>query len=509
VPVEVLSLGAFFGVLAAVGLYHLLMYALLRSRELLAYAAFVASLIAEEAIRTRLVAPPPAVSSLAYAVLAWASFWFFTTFLQMRERAPRSYRAIGALTAIVIVLQLTAGSMGAPGAATLVQMLSLVTLFGVLMVALDRVRNGDRAAVYFIIAFCGVFFGAASVVLGHIFWPQSIVVKIGFELGTTLEAIAPALGIADRIRRANDERDLAQRRIIEETRSLNVAYARFVPREFLELLEKSDVRDVRLGEAVQRDMTVLFSDIRSFTTISERMTPRQNFEFLNGYLERVGPIVRQHRGVIDKYIGDAIMALFATVPQDADDALRCAIALQREVGALAAERAAQGQPPLSVGVGLHRGALMLGTIGESERMDGTVISDAVNLASRVEGLTKLYGASVLLTEDVRDRLTDRARFLLRFLGRVAVKGKQRGIGLFEACDADPPRRIELKSLTRPRFDDAVAALGEGRLGEAAVAFTEVLARDPDDRAAAYLCGRTRELLASGEVWDGVDRVAIK
>src|SRR5581483_10200107 len=129
--------------------------------------------------------------------------------------------------------------------------------------------------------------------------------------------------------------------------------------------------------------------------------------------------------------------------------------LQREVAALGAERVAAGQTPIAVGVGLHRGTLMLGTIGESERMDGTVIADAVNLASRVEGLTKLYGAGILLTEEVRDRLTDRTRFLLRFLGRVAVKGKQRGVGLYEACDADLPRRLELKGLTRARFDAAV------------------------------------------------------
>ncbi|MGH7659838.1 MAG: adenylate/guanylate cyclase domain-containing protein, partial [Vulcanimicrobiaceae bacterium] len=227
------------------------------------------------------------------------------------------------------------------------------------------------------------------------------------------------------------------------------------------------------------------------------------------YLERVGTIVRQHRGVIDKYIGDAIMALFATMAQDADDAVRCAIALQREVAALSAERSAAGQLPISVGVGLHRGTLMLGTIGESERMDGTVIADAVNLASRVEGLTKLYGAGVLMTEDVLERLTDRTRYLVRFLGFVAVKGKRRGIGLYEVCDADPPRRLELKGLTALRFDEAVRALGSGRLDEAVAGFGEVLERDSDDRAASHLLRRSQELLASGETWDGVDHVTVK
>lgn len=518
VAVDVLFLGAFFGVLSAVGLYHLLMYALLRDRELLAYAVYVVALMAEEFVRMRSAAVGlwpqlgPAYAVLApftYAFLASASFWFFTTFLQMAMRAPRSYRAIRALTVVVAVLSLVTGPFGGTRAAVAIQLLSLLTLLAVFVVAVDQVRRGQRAARYFIIAFSGVFGGAALYVLGKIVWPQTAIVAIGFELGTAFEAIALSLGIADRIRRANEERDSAQRRIIEETRSLNVAYARFVPREFIELLGKEDVRDVALGEAVQREMTVLFSDIRSFTTISESMTPRQNFEFINGYLERVGPIVRQHRGVIDKYIGDAIMALFATMAQDADDAVRCAIALQREVAALSAERSAGGQLPISVGVGLHRGTLMLGTIGESERMDGTVIADAVNLASRVEGLTKLYGAAVLMTEDVLERLTDRTRFLMRSLGRVAVKGKLRGIGLYELCDADPPRRLAMKGLTRATFDEAVRAFGSGLLEEAAAAFAEVLRQDPDDRAAAHLLHRARELVASGEAWDGVDHLTVK
>ena len=511
---DALFLGAFFGVLIAVGLYHALMYVLLRNRELLAYAVYVAALVAEEMVRTGFAADflltgatPPLVSSLTFSFLAVASFWFFTSFLQMRDRAPRSYRAIGILTGIVVALNLTLGPFGGAGVSTLIQLLSLLTLFAVFGVALDQIRRGDRTARYFIIAFCGVLFGAALFVLSKIFWPQTVLVKVGFELGTAFEAIALALGLADRIRLANEERDAAQRRILEETRSLNVAYARFVPREFLELLGKEDVREVRLGEAVQREMTVLFSDIRSFTSISETMTPRENFDFLNGYLERVGPIVRQYRGVIDKYIGDAIMGLFAG--SNSDDALRCAIGLQREVAAIDVERTAAGLQPIAIGVGLHTGTLMLGTIGESQRMDGTVIADAVNLASRVEGLTKNYGAAVLLTEQTRDRLADPSRYALRHLGRVAVKGKARGVGLYEACDADAPRTRDAKLSTLPAFDAGVEALGAGRFEEASDLFGRVLETSAGDGAAIYLQKRALALLSAAEPWDGVDHVTTK
>ncbi|MBV8601167.1 MAG: adenylate/guanylate cyclase domain-containing protein, partial [Candidatus Eremiobacteraeota bacterium] len=509
--------GTFFGVLIAVGLYHLLMYLLLRNRELLAYAVYVAALVAEELVRTGYAAAfiwptlAPnygAISSLTFAFLAGASFWFFTSFLQMREVAPRSYRIVAALTAVVIAITLAAGIAGGETVLTGIQLLSLLTLFAVFIVALDRARRGDRAARYFIIAFSGVLGGAALYVFGGILWFGRLVVDVGFELGTAFEAIALALGLADRIKRANEERDAAQRRIIEETRSLNVAYARFVPREFLELLGKEDVRDVRLGDQVQREMTVLFSDIRSFTSLSEKMMPRENFEFINGYLERVGPIVRQHRGVIDKYIGDAIMGLF---PSGADDALRCAIALQREVAAIAVERGARGLIPIAVGVGLHTGSLMLGTIGESERMDGTVIADAVNLASRMEGLTKTYRAGILLTDETRARLADPNKYALRFLGRVAVKGKAHGVGVYEACDAEPPARLEAKGRTREDFALGVARIAEGRFDEAVAALEAVLAFDPGDGAAAYLCERAGELRATGGggAWDGVDHVTTK
>ncbi len=425
----------------------------------------------------------------------------------MHERAPRSYRAIRILTTIVVVLSLALGPFGGARVLTLIQLLSLLTLFAVFVVAVDQIRRGDRTARYFIIAFCGVLFGAALFVLGKIFWPETILVKVGFELGTAFEAIALALGLADRIRLANEERDLAQRRILEETRSLNVAYARFVPREFLELLGKDDVREVRLGEAVQREMTVLFSDIRSFTTISEKMTPRENFDFLNGYLERVGPIVRQYRGVIDKYIGDAIMGLFA----GRRPTMRCAA--RSDCSAKSRRSTSSVSPPawrpIAVGVGLHTGTLMLGTIGESERMDGTVIADAVNLASRVEGLTKNYGAAVLLTEQTRDRLADPSRYALRHLGRVAVKGKAHGVGLYEACDADAPRAREAKVATLAAFDAAVEALGAGRFEEAHGMFGRVLEAHAADGAAAYLQNRCQALLSAGEPWDGVDHVTTK
>ena len=175
--------------------------------------------------------------------------------------------------------------------------------------------------------------------------------------------------------------------------NINTAYSRFVPNEFLRTLGRESILDVHLGDQIQGTMTVLFSDIRSFTTISEGMTPQENFTFLNDYLKQVIPPIRMNHGFIDKYIGDAVMAIFPDTPEDA---VKAAIGMLRELEAY--NRKGKLKCALRIGVGLHTGTLMLGTIGDDARMDGTVISDTVNLASRLEGLTKRYGASLIVSE---------------------------------------------------------------------------------------------------------------
>lgn len=170
-------------------------------------------------------------------------------------------------------------------------------------------------------------------------------------------------------------------------------------------------------------------------------------------------------------------------------------------------RSACGAVPVAVGVGLHRGTLMLGTIGESARMDGTVIADAVNAASRVEGLTKYFGAGIIISEAVHAALADPDAYAMRYLGRVAVQGKTQGLGIFEVLDGDRPERRLAKIKTIAQFAGAVRAFVSGSFVDAGHSFEDVLASDPDDRAARYLQERAIELATSGEPWDGVDHAA--
>jgi predicted ATPase/class 3 adenylate cyclase/tRNA A-37 threonylcarbamoyl transferase component Bud32 len=284
--------------------------------------------------------------------------------------------------------------------------------------------------------------------------------------------------------------------------ALTNAYSRFVPREILQFLGKESIIQVNLGDQIQQDMTVLFSDIRDFTTLSEQMTPQENFNFINAYLGRVSPIIRDHRGYIDKYIGDAIMALFAEQP---DDAIQAAIAMQREVAIYNQHRASSGYQPISIGIGLHTGNVMLGTVGEAQRMEGTAISDTVNLASRLEGLTKVYGVSILVSERMLFSLYRPNRYTFYFLDQVKVKGKREPVSVFEILDGNPAEVIERKLKTRTHFEHGLFHYHSQDFQEAIQNFKRVLMVDPGDRAAQLYLQRATNFIEYGVPvdWEGV------
>ncbi len=273
--------------------------------------------------------------------------------------------------------------------------------------------------------------------------------------------------------------------LTENLMAANQSFSRFVPVEFLNFLGRQSIAETRLGDQVQREMTILFSDIRSFTAMSEKMTPRENFEFLNSYLRRMNPIIADNHGFVDKYIGDGIMALF---PRSPDDAVRAAVQMQLEIRSYNQHRASQGYDPIRVGMGIHIGNLILGTVGSPERMESTVIADAVNLASRMEGLTKEYGASILITEVTLRRLENPAAYRLRFVDRVNVKGKQQSVGVVEIFpeSSEPVQQIlELRQV----FEAGVTAYHEGRMQEALEHFRTVLEKNPQDHAAGHYVAR--------------------
>ncbi|MCO4771779.1 MAG: AAA family ATPase [Deltaproteobacteria bacterium] len=274
------------------------------------------------------------------------------------------------------------------------------------------------------------------------------------------------------------------------------AFSRFVPQQFLNYLGRENILEVSLGDAVQRDMTILFSDIRSFTAMSERMSPSENMAFLNQYLQRVGPVMREQRGFIDKYIGDAVMALFPKTP---DDAVRAAIAMHKQVAELNQERREEGVQAIGIGVGLHHGTLMLGTIGEAERMDSTVISDAVNTASRLEGLTKAYGAPILISGPTLEMCADKDAFRHRYLGDVRPRGRASVVSLYEIYEPLPAARAAKRDETKNTMEESVRAYNAKDFKDAHRGFIEVLSIDPDDKAAQAFLARAEAVMGT----DGV------
>ena len=217
---------------------------------------------------------------------------------------------------------------------------------------------------------------------------------------------------------------------INDIEVINASYERFVPKEFLTLLQKKSIIDVEIGDNSSLEMSVLFSDMRNFTMISEKLSPQQSFKFLNNYLDKMTPAINDNQGFIDKYIGDAIMALFPNKP---DDAVQAAIEMNKALKLLNKDEASD---QLNMGIGIHMGTLVLGTIGKDTRMETTVISDTVNSSARLESLNKLYGTNILISGGVRYSLSDSLQSQSRLIDLTAVKGKSALLEVYEVLNPD-------------------------------------------------------------------------
>lgn len=274
----------------------------------------------------------------------------------------------------------------------------------------------------------------------------------------------------------------------------NSAYARFVPKEFLSQLGQTSILQVKLGDQIQKRMTVLFADIRSFTMVSESMSPRDNFDFINEYLGRVSPIIRAHRGFVDKFIGDAVMALF---PESAEHAVSAALEMQRSLVDFNAVGKEIGRPEIKIGIGLHTGNLMLGTVGECMRMEGTVISSAVNLSSRLEGLTKEYGVDIIISDKVQKAIADKKLGChIRSLGPARVKGKKGDVHIYEVIDSNKDDGSRRKIITLDDFEKGIEAFSKKKYQKALSYFQKVQEIDKDDLAVRFLSERCEKYIRS-------------
>lgn len=274
--------------------------------------------------------------------------------------------------------------------------------------------------------------------------------------------------------------------------ALHHAVARFVPRAFVDLLGHTDVGEVKLGDHIAQRMTVLFADMRAFGRLARSLDPRGSFEFVNQYLGALEPVVIAHGGFVDKYIGDKVMALFAGDPAQA---VAAGVAMLGALDAFNAERLARGEVPIRVGIGLNTGDLMLGTVGSPGRMDTTVISDAVNLASKVEALTRRFSASLLATGATVDAL--RRPPHCRLLDQLRTDTTEI-VDVFEIYAGDPVGARAGKDATLETFERGVRAFHERLFEEATRSFQVCQALTPSDPAVRHYlerCARVRQYFA--------------
>lgn len=299
-------------------------------------------------------------------------------------------------------------------------------------------------------------------------------------------AIESALLYEKNIREAN-EREEAMRKIFEVT-------GKFVPHEFIRSLGHNVITDVKLGDQVAKIVTVLFTDIRDYTGLSEQMTPEETFAFVCLFNKRMGPIIRSHNGFVNQYLGDSIMAIF---PGEASDALAAAIGMQNEVQEFNKVRQQENRSPIQIGVGMHTGPLIMGITGDVDRMDACTISDTVNTASRVESLTKHFKASILLSEASLQQINNKADFHLRNLGRVQLKGKHETITIYECFNSNPIPEVEKKLETLPHFNEGVIHYLNKSFSNAYTAFKKVIDAHPTDRTAGFFYSNTKKIIDTG------------
>ncbi len=276
-------------------------------------------------------------------------------------------------------------------------------------------------------------------------------------------------------------------------------FQKFVPKQFLKRVAKEGIESIKPGNAEKGEITVLFSDIRSFTTLSEKMSPDEVFNMLNEYLSYVEPPIRAHHGFVDKYMGDGIMALFEKEgdQSSAYNTITAALEMQDSLRRYNHLRKEASKPALEMGIGIHTGQVIIGTLGGNERMDSTAIGDAVNLCSRIEGMTKVYGVEILVSGPSIGILDNKSTFLFRFIDYVIAKGKTEPVSIWEVMGKRSEAGMDKKVLLEAEYESSIKKYRDKMYAEAILGFKKCLEIEPNDKVSAIYIKRCEEALKGG------------
>jgi predicted ATPase/class 3 adenylate cyclase len=282
---------------------------------------------------------------------------------------------------------------------------------------------------------------------------------------------------------------------------LTAAQSRFIPDQFLRALGKHDIRDVTQGHAVEKEFTVMASDMRGYTTHIERLVPEDAMTFLNEYLRYLEPSIIECGGFIDSYAGDGLLALFEG---GADSAVRAALAMLRAQRRYNHVRTRRGDAPVRSGIGLNTGRLVLGPMGGTDRLKFSVVGDPVNVAARLEDLTKPCGAEVLISEHTYGLLEEPSSYRTRRIGLVHISGRVAPLVVHEVFDEASEEERERKSASLAEYEVAVDLYVQGDVKGACDVFAGCARSNPDDLVVRIYLDRCRSILQTGvpETWDG-------
>jgi adenylate cyclase len=380
---------------------------------------------------------------------------------------------------------------------------------------LTRGFNEEMIDVAFILVF-GLVFGLLAVPIDPVTSTVSVLVILaGYawfvyfmfaEQGRWLSFVIPAGTLV-----ANYAVITSFRMIFEERekRKIRKTFSQYLSPDVISLIEKDPQKYVRPGGEM-KELTVMFSDIRGFTTISEGLTPDELVSLLNEYLGEMTEIVFANQGTLDKYIGDAIMAFWGSPYPQEDHAFRacsCALEMIRSLEKLNSKWTAEGRRPLSIGIGLNTGLLNVGNMGSAKRLSWTVMGDNVNLASRLEGINKEYHTRIVISEATYRQVAQ--HFVCRELDKIRVKGKKLPVNIYELLDAiaEKPKYESLLS----QFENAMAVYRSQDWRAAIAQFGELLCQYPEDGPTQVFLQRAVEFLENAPEadWDGVYEMKTK
>lgn len=294
---------------------------------------------------------------------------------------------------------------------------------------------------------------------------------------------------------------LENARYLEHTQELFHATERFVPKKFLQLLGRSNIEEVQIGDATKVEMSAIFADLRDFTTISESIEPEQLTYILNTYLKYMAPIIRHNNGFINRVLGDGILALF---PTETQDAVQAAIQMQQALSLFNKEINDAGFNSIFMGIGVNTGPAMLCALGEEERIEANVVSDMVNAASRIEGLNKMYGTQLLISDATHNTLVDASRFCIRKIDNIKVKGKTKAMAIYEVLPAGSYEQQQQLNDYISKFDLAFNAYMKGNFKASAKLLQDCLNIKPEDSVATLFKERCEKFMQTPpQTWDGI------